>query len=69
MLSTRDIKRKIRTVQNVEKICRAMKTVSSVKLRRAQQRIQGACSNGSGYRPGTVAESRETDTEDKAANR
>ena len=42
MLSTRDIKRKIRTVQNVEKICRAMKTVSSVKLRRAQQRIQGA---------------------------
>lgn len=42
MLSTRDIKRKIRTVENIEQICRAMKTVSSVKLRRAQQRIEGA---------------------------
>jgi F-type H+-transporting ATPase subunit gamma len=42
MQSTRDIKHKIRTVENIEQICRAMKTVSSVKLRRAQQRIQGA---------------------------
>jgi F-type H+-transporting ATPase subunit gamma len=42
MLSTRDIKRKIRSVGNIEQICRAMKAVSSVKLRRAQQRIRGA---------------------------
>jgi len=42
MLSTRDIQRKIRSVGNIEQICRAMKAVSSVKLRRAQQRIRGA---------------------------
>jgi len=42
MLSTRDIKRKIRSVGTIEQICRAMKAASSVKLRRAQQRIRGA---------------------------
>lgn len=42
MLSTRDVKRKIRSVRNIEQICRAMRTVASVKLRRAQQRIRGA---------------------------
>lgn len=39
MLSTRDIKRKIRTVNNIQQICRAMKTVSSIKLRKAEERI------------------------------
>ncbi len=42
MLSTRDIKRKIRTVQNIQQICRAMKTVSSIKLRKAEERINAA---------------------------
>jgi F-type H+-transporting ATPase subunit gamma len=42
MLSTRDVRRKIRSVQNIEQICRAMRTVASVKLRRAQARIRGA---------------------------
>jgi len=42
MLSTRDIQRKIRTVQNIQQICRAMKTVSSIKLRKAEERILAA---------------------------
>lgn len=42
MLSTRDIKRKIRTVRNIQQICRAMKTVSSIKLRKAEERILAA---------------------------
>ena len=37
MISTRDIKRKIRTVQNIEQICRAMKTVASIRLQRMEQ--------------------------------
>jgi F-type H+-transporting ATPase subunit gamma len=39
--STRDIRSKIRTVRSIEQICRAMKTVSSIRLRRAEQRLQG----------------------------
>ena len=42
MQSTRDIKRKIRTVRNIQQICRAMKTVSSIKLRKAEERIMAA---------------------------
>ena len=42
MLSTRDIKRKIRSVRNIQQICRAMKTVSSIKLRKAEDRILAA---------------------------
>lgn len=42
MLSTRDIQRKIRTVRNIQQICRAMKTVSSIKLRKAEERIFAA---------------------------
>ncbi len=42
MLSTRDIKRKIKTVRNIQQICRAMKTVSSIKLRKAEERILAA---------------------------
>ncbi len=42
MLSTRDIKRKIRTVRNIQQICRAMKTVSSIKLRKAEERTRAA---------------------------
>ena len=42
MLSTRDIKRKIRSVRNIQQICRAMKTVSSIKLRKAEERIHAA---------------------------
>jgi F-type H+-transporting ATPase subunit gamma len=40
--STRDIRNKIRTVRNIEQICRAMKTVSSIRLRRAEQRLARA---------------------------
>jgi len=39
MLSTRDIRRKIQSVKNIQQICRAMKTVSSVKLRKAEGRL------------------------------
>lgn len=39
MRSTRDIRTKIRTVRSIEQICRAMKTVSSIRLRRAEQRL------------------------------
>ncbi len=39
MRSTRDILRKIRTVRSIEQICRAMKTVASIRLRRAEQRL------------------------------
>jgi len=42
MQSTRDIRRKIRSVANIQQITRAMKTVSSVKLRRAEGRIRAA---------------------------
>jgi F-type H+-transporting ATPase subunit gamma len=42
MQSTRDIQRKIRTVRNIQQICKAMKTVSSIKLRKAEERIVAA---------------------------
>ncbi|MHB0938069.1 MAG: ATP synthase F1 subunit gamma [Armatimonadota bacterium] len=42
MLSTQDIRRKIRTVKNIQQICKAMKTVSSVKLRKAEERYRQA---------------------------
>ena len=42
MRSTRDIRNKIRTVRNIEQICRAMKTVASIRLRRAEQRLHRA---------------------------
>jgi F-type H+-transporting ATPase subunit gamma len=37
--SIRDIRSKIRAVRNIEQICRAMKTVASIRLRRAEQRL------------------------------
>jgi F-type H+-transporting ATPase subunit gamma len=40
--STRDIRSKIRTVRNIEQICRAMKTVASIRLRRAEERLHRA---------------------------
>ena len=39
MISTRDIRRRIRAIRNIEQICRAMKTVSMVKLRHAEARL------------------------------
>jgi len=42
MLSTRDTLLKIRAVRNIQQICRAMKTVSSIKLRKAEERIIAA---------------------------
>jgi F-type H+-transporting ATPase subunit gamma len=42
MRSTRDIKRKIGSVRNIEKICRAMKTVSSMKALKAGERNRSA---------------------------
>jgi len=42
MISTRDIKRKIRTVRNLQQMCRAMKTVSLVKLQKAEARLAAA---------------------------
>ena len=42
MIPARDIKHKIRTVRSIEQICRAMKTVASIRLRRAELRLQRA---------------------------
>jgi F-type H+-transporting ATPase subunit gamma len=42
MISTRDIKRKIKTIQNIGQMCRAMKTVSLVKLQKAEMRLSAA---------------------------
>ena len=39
MLSTRKIKRKIRSVNNIKKITRAMEMVSAAKLRKVQDRL------------------------------
>jgi F-type H+-transporting ATPase subunit gamma len=39
MISTRDIKRKIKTIQNIGQMCRAMKTVSLVKLQKTETRL------------------------------
>ena len=39
MRSTREVKQKIRTVRSIQQICRAMKTVASIRLRRAEQRL------------------------------
>jgi F-type H+-transporting ATPase subunit gamma len=42
MISTRDIKRKIKTIRNIQQMCRAMKTVSLVKLQKAEARLAAA---------------------------
>lgn len=42
MLAIRDIRRKIRSVRNVQQICRAMKTISGIKLLRAELRLNAA---------------------------
>ena len=42
MASLRDIKRRIRSVENTKQITRAMQMVAAAKLRRAQQRVEAA---------------------------
>jgi len=42
MASLRDLRRRIRTVANTQKITKAMELVAASKLRRAQERIQNA---------------------------
>lgn len=42
MIPARDIKNKIRTVRSIEQICRAMKTVASIRLRRMEGRLERA---------------------------
>ena len=42
MATLRDIKRRIRTVQNTKQITKAMEMVSAAKLRRAQSRVEKA---------------------------
>lgn len=42
MPSTKDIRRRIRTVKNIEKITSAMKMVAAAKLRKAQDRAEAA---------------------------
>lgn len=42
MQSLRDIKRRIKVVQNIEHITRAMKMISAAKLQRAQRQVQEA---------------------------
>ena len=42
MPSLRDIKRRIKSVQNTQQITKAMEMVSAVKLRKAQQRVEAA---------------------------
>src|SRR3954447_12273565 len=40
MASQRDVKNRISSVKNIEKITRAMEMVAAARLRRAEQRIQ-----------------------------
>src|SRR5512134_2348363 len=42
MATLRDIRRRIRSVENTKQITRAMEMVSAAKLRRAQQRVVAA---------------------------
>lgn len=42
MLAARDAKARIRSVRSIDQICRAMKTVASIRLRRAEHRLQSA---------------------------
>jgi F-type H+-transporting ATPase subunit gamma len=42
VILAKDAKNKIRTVRSIEQICRAMKTVASIRLRRAEQRLATA---------------------------
>jgi F-type H+-transporting ATPase subunit gamma len=42
MASLRDIRRRIRSVQNTRKITKAMELVAAAKMRRAQERVQAA---------------------------
>lgn len=42
MPSSRDIRRRIRSVQNTQQITRAMQMVAAAKLRRAQQRVEAS---------------------------
>ena len=42
MASTRDIRRRIRTVKNIEKITNAMKMVAAARLKKAQARAESA---------------------------
>ncbi|MCE5198455.1 F0F1 ATP synthase subunit gamma, partial [bacterium] len=42
MASARDIRRRIRTVKNIEKITSAMKMVAAARLRKAQERAEAA---------------------------
>jgi F-type H+-transporting ATPase subunit gamma len=42
MPSLRDLRRRIRTVANTQKITKAMELVAASKLRRAQERMQNA---------------------------
>jgi F-type H+-transporting ATPase subunit gamma len=42
MLTARDAKAKIRSVRSIDQICRAMKTVASIRLRRAENRLESA---------------------------
>ncbi|MEN6356334.1 MAG: ATP synthase F1 subunit gamma [Armatimonadota bacterium] len=42
MASARDIRRRIRTVKNIEKITSAMKMVAAARLRKAQERAESA---------------------------
>ena len=39
MASQRDVKTKIGSVKNIQKITRALETVAAARLRRAEQRI------------------------------
>src|SRR5256885_2227052 len=42
MATMREIRTRIRTVRNIEKITRAMKLVAAARLRRAQERVSAA---------------------------
>ena len=42
MATIRDLRRRIRTVKNIQKITRAMKLVAAARLKRAQERVQAA---------------------------
>ena len=61
MLAIRDIRRKIRSVRNIQQICRAMKTISGIKLIRAEMRVNAARPYLEGLRAAVPAAAYEAD--------
>src|ERR1700676_3592781 len=58
MASQRDVKNKIASVKNIQKITRAMEMVAAARLRRAEQRIDALRPSAEALRP-TASQARQ----------